>query len=51
MTPDVIAAMLTACFNMVSKIVDGQTPDQKAQIWQWFIDDQTKLRKFFHIGE
>ena len=46
-----VGVVLTAVFTLITKAMDGQTADQKAQMWAWFVEDQTRLRKFFHIGE
>lgn len=46
-----IANMLAAAFTMISKMIDGQTPDQKVKMWDQWIANQDRFNKFFHIGE
>lgn len=41
--------LVTSINSVIAKLLDGATPEQKAQVLQWYIDDQAKLRKFFHI--
>ncbi len=43
--------MVTALTSMITEIVKGQTPEQKAQIWAWFVADQARLRAFFKIPD
>lgn len=45
---------LTAGFNLatqalkvVEKLIDGQTPEQKAKLWEGYIQDAEAWRKFF----
>lgn len=51
MDPDLIAVMLTEGFKMVTALAEGAQPDQKAKMWQWWIDDMTRWRKFFKIPD
>jgi len=41
----------TELLKFLSKMTDGQTPEQKKQIWDWFIEDQKRWRKIFHLDE
>ncbi len=43
------ANAVAAIAKMIAVIVDGQTPEQKAQIWQWFVEDQARWRRVFKI--
>ncbi len=49
MDPAAFALMLKAICDMITTLAAGATPEQKQQMWQWHIDDQARLRKFFHI--
>lgn len=44
-----VLLMLTELFKFMSKLADGQTPEQKKIIWDWFIEDQTRWRKFLKL--
>jgi hypothetical protein len=45
-----LAVMVTALANLALAAIEGQTPEQKAVIWQRHLDIQERLLKFFHIG-
>ncbi len=44
-----VALMIKAIAEMVTEMVKGQTPEEKAKIWQWWLDDQARWRKFFKL--
>jgi len=44
-----ITNLVTELTKLVTVIVEGQTPEQRAQIWQWYIDDVAKWRKLFKL--
>ncbi len=44
-----ITNLVTELTKLVTVIVEGQTPEQKKQIWDWYIEDVTKWRKLFHL--
>jgi|GEM_PF-6459001 len=44
-----ITNLVTELTKLVTVVVEGQTPEQRAQIWQWYIDDVTKWRKLFKL--
>lgn len=48
---DPYAQIALALINLFTEIVKGQPPEIKAQIWQWYIEDQKRWRKFFKIDE
>ena len=43
--------LITAITNLVAKIVDGQTPDQRKQIWDWYIQDRENIRRILGIDK
>lgn len=43
------ALLAKALAELITKMIDGQTPEQKAQIWAWFIADQERWRKWLHL--
>ena len=45
------AQVVIAITNMVTKIVEGQTPEQKKQLWDWYIADVARWRKFFKVDD
>lgn len=46
-----LANLITALTKLVTVIVEGQTPEQKKQIWDWYIEDVKRWRKLFHLDE
>lgn len=40
---------MKAVAEMVTEIVKGQTPEQKAKVWQWWVDDQERMRGWFKV--
>jgi len=49
MPVEAIATMITALANLASQAIAGQTPEQKAQIWQRHLDLQDRLLKLLHL--
>jgi hypothetical protein len=48
MDPVTALALATkAIAEMITAIVEGQTPEQKAQVWTWYIEDQKFWRALF----
>jgi len=48
MDPVTAFALATkAIAEMITAIVEGQTPEQKAQVWAWWIEDQKFWRDVF----
>lgn len=46
-----ICSAIVAVCSLWEKMIDGQTPEQKAQMWQQFLDAQKDLQKFWHLGK
>ncbi len=44
-------SMVEAIARLVEKAMDGQKPEQKAQLWQWWIEDQARWRKLFGLDK
>jgi len=44
-----LANLITQLTKLVTVIVEGQTPEQKKQIWDWYISDVTRWRKLFKL--
>lgn len=43
------ANVATALLNFATKLVEGQTPEQKAKIWEWYIADVERLRMLLKL--
>jgi hypothetical protein len=41
--------LITAITTLVVTIADGQTPEQRKQIWDWYIADVTRWRHLFKL--
>lgn len=35
--------------EVIEKIIDGQPPDVKKQLWEWYIEDMKGWRAFWHL--
>lgn len=44
-----LANVTTATLNFLTAWVEGATPEQKQKVMDWFIADQIRWRKFFHL--
>lgn len=42
-------SLITAITTLVNTMMEGQTPDQRKIIWDWYIQDRERIRKLFHI--
>ena len=49
--PEMFAAAVTAAFTFMGKLVDGQPPEVKRQMWEWFVKDMERLRKLLKIDD
>lgn len=45
------ANALTAALELAAKAIDGQTAEQKAQVWAWILDLDHRLRHLLHIPD
>jgi hypothetical protein len=45
------ANAFTAALEFATKAIEGQTPEQKAQVWAWVIDFDKRLRHLLHLPE
>jgi len=43
------AMAVKAIAEMVTEIVKGQPPEERAKIWAWYVADQERWRKLFKI--
>jgi len=51
MDPLVFVELAKSLLDLVNTAMKGQTPEQSAKLWQWYIDDMTFWRKFFKIPD
>ncbi len=40
-------AVIVALLNLVGKIIDGQPPDVKKQLWEMYLEDAKAWRAFW----
>ena len=45
------ALAMKAIAEMVTAIVEGQSPETKKQMWDWFVEDQKVIRGLFAPGK
>ena len=45
------ARAVEAIASLVGKIMDGQTPEQKKVLWDWYIEDMRRWRKLWGLEE
>lgn len=43
--------LITALTNLVRVIAESQTPEQRKQIWDWYIEDVKRWRKLLKLDE
>lgn len=43
------ALLAKSVVEMVTQMIEGQSPEQKAKIWEWFIEDQARWRRWLHL--
>lgn len=43
------ANLVTEITKLVNTVLEGQTPEQKKQIWDWYIEDQKRWRRLFKL--
>lgn len=44
-----LANLIAALTKLVTVIVEGQTPEQRKVMWDWYIADVAKWRKLFKL--
>lgn len=45
------ALAVKAIAELVTEIVKDQPADVKAQAWEWWKQDQERIRKWFHLSD
>lgn len=45
------AKAIEAISNLIAKVVEGQTPEQRKVMWDWYIDDMRRWRKLWGLEE
>ena len=46
-----VANLITALTNLANTVAQGQTAEQRKQIWDWVIADIKVWRQLFHLPE
>lgn len=46
-----IANMIASVTELVKMVIASQPPDVQKQIWEWYVEDQKKIRKFFKMDQ
>jgi hypothetical protein len=46
-----LANLLTAITNLVATMAEGQTPEQRKILWDWYIQDVARWRALFHLDQ
>lgn len=44
-----LANLITALTNLVTAMAEGQTPEQRKILWDWYIADVARWRKWFKL--
>jgi hypothetical protein len=44
-----VSSAIEAVCKVVLAAMEGQTPEQRAQMWQWFVADVERWRRFLGI--
>jgi hypothetical protein len=44
-----LANLITALTNLVKVVIEGQTPEQRKVMWDWYIADVERWRKLFKL--
>jgi hypothetical protein len=44
-----LANLITALTNLVKVVIEGQPPEVKKQLWDWYVTDVAKWRKLFKL--
>jgi hypothetical protein len=45
------AQAVKAIAEMITEIVKGQPPEVRTQMWEWWVADQARMRRFFKVDE
>lgn len=43
--------LVTALTTLVTTVMDGQTPEQKKMLWDWYLADVTRWRTWFKLDD
>jgi len=46
-----VANLVTELTKLVTVVMEGQTPAQKQQLWDWYISDVKAWRHLFHLPD
>lgn len=43
------ALAVKAVAELLCEMIKGQGPEEKAQMWKWYVEDMERFRKFWKI--
>lgn len=46
-----VANLITALTKLITVMAEGQTPEQRQQLWDWYIADVKRWRKLFRLDD
>lgn len=46
-----VTELVTAITELAKVMIEGQTPEQRAKIWQWYIDDVERWRNLLGLDK
>ena len=46
-----VTALVTAITELAKVMIEGQSPEQRAKMWQWYIDDVERWRSLIGLDK
>lgn len=47
--PGDVVGLMRSLVDLTKAVVDGQPPEVKKQLWDWYVNDVRQLRKLFGL--
>lgn len=44
-----LANLAAATINLITELLDGATPEQKQEMWRWYIEDMQRWRRLLKL--
>ena len=51
MLPETFLQLANSMIQLVTKIVEGQPPEVRRQLWEWYVKDIAWWRRFLKIDD
>jgi hypothetical protein len=48
---DIYLRLAELTLQVIVKVIEGQTPEQRKILWDWYIADMARLRKLLKLDE